>query len=186
TVSSQSEYIQMYLQSYPGMNRRSCLADLGMGFTGLALAAMLHRDGVARADASGWSPPDGKPHFTPKVKSVIWFFMVGGTSHMESFDPKPALTKYADKTIAETPYKDALSRSFLKDNLRVVAPNDVNGKIRQKLYPLQVGYRKRGQSGIEISDWWPCLGDCLDDIAIVRSMWTTDNDHGAQLQYHTG
>ncbi len=58
--------------------------------------------------------------------------------------------------------------------------------MRQQLYPLQVGYRKRGQSGIEISDWWPHLGDCIDDLAVVRSMWTTDNNHGAQLQYHTG
>src|SRR5262249_4396654 len=117
------------------LNRRSFLADVGMGFTGLALAAMLHKDGVVRADSTAWTPPDGKPHSTPKTKSVIWFFMAGGTSHMESFDPKPVLTKYAGKTIAETPYKDALSKSFLKDNLRVFAPNDANGKIRQKLYP---------------------------------------------------
>ena len=78
-----------------------------MGFTGLALGAMLHRDGVARAGTSaGWAPPDGSPHFAPKAKSVIWLFMVGGVSHMESFDPKPELNKYAGKTIDETPYKD--------------------------------------------------------------------------------
>src|SRR5215469_11460849 len=177
----------MYPRCCPGVNRRSFLADVGMGFTGLALAAMLHKDGVARAaDAADWTPPDGKPHFAPKAKSVIWLFMAGGTSHVESFDPKPVLTKYAGKTIAETPYKDALSKSFLKDNLRVFAPNDANGKIRQKLYPLQIGYRKRGQSGIEVSDWWPHVGDCIDDLAVVRSLWTTDNNHGAQLQYHTG
>jgi hypothetical protein len=166
--------------------RRAFLADLGMGFTGLALAAMLHRDGIARAGAAGWRPPDGKPHFTPKAKSVIWFFMVGGTSHMESFDPKPALTKYAGKTIAETPHKGVLAASYLKDNLRVVVPNDANGHIRQVLYPLQVGYRPRGQSGVAVSDWWPHVGDCIDDIAVIRSLWTTDNNHGAQLQYHTG
>src|SRR5437588_3895370 len=99
--------------------RRAFLADLGMGFTGLALGAMLHRDGVARADGAGWRPPDGSPHFPPRAKSVIWFFMVGGVSHMESFDPKPALTRYAGKTIAETPHKDVLTAPFLKDNLRV-------------------------------------------------------------------
>ena len=65
-------------------------------------------------------------------------------------------------------------------------PNDANGHIRQVLYPLQVGYRKRGQSGIEVSDWWPHVGSCIDDIAVIRSMWTTDNNHGAQLQFHTG
>ena len=167
--------------------RRAFLADLGMGFTGLALGALLFQDGIARAASPGkWAPPDGKPHFTPRAKRVIWFFMVGGTSHMESFDPKPALTKYAGKTIAETPHKDVLTASYVKENLRVVVPNDANGHIRQTLYPLQVGYRPRGQSGVAVSDWWPHVGDCIDDIAVIRSLWTTDNNHGAQLQYHTG
>ena len=76
------------------MNRRSFLFD---SFSGLALAAMLHRDGYS---AEGkWAPPDGKPHFTPKAKRVIWLFFMGGVSHLESFDPKPALDKFAGKTI---------------------------------------------------------------------------------------
>ena len=63
--------------------RRTFLADTGMGFTGLALGAMLHRDGIARAaDGESWSPPDGQPQIAPKAKSVIWLFMVGGVSHM--------------------------------------------------------------------------------------------------------
>src|SRR5205823_12819015 len=141
------------------VSRRTFLADLGMGFTGLALGAMLHRDGVARAEAGpNWAPPDGKPHFAPKAKSVIWFFMLGGTSHMESFDPKPALTKYAGKTIGETPCKNVLASDNLK-NLRIHIQGDANGHIRQKLYPLQVGFKKRGKSGIAISDWWPHVGD---------------------------
>ena len=73
------------------MNRRSFLSDSFRGFSGLALAAMLHRDGVS-AESGKWAPPDGKPHFAPKAKSVIWLFMNGGVSHMETFDPKPALT----------------------------------------------------------------------------------------------
>jgi hypothetical protein len=166
--------------------RRTFLADLGMGFTGVVLASMLHRDGHVRAgEPAGWAPPDGRPHFAPKAKSVIWLFMIGGTSHVESFDPKPALTKYAGKTIAETPYAKALTDK-LADNVRIVVPNDANGHIRQQIYPLQVGYRKHGQSGLEISDWWPHLARCADDLAVVRSMWTTDNNHGAQLQFHTG
>ena len=170
------------------MARRAFLADLGMGFTGVALSAMLHREGFARADSTdpaAWKPPDGRPHFTPKAKNVIWLFMIGGTSHLESFDPKPALNRYAGKTIAETPFADAL-KNKLTGNVRIVVPNDANGHIRQTLYPLQVGYRKRGQSGIEVSDWWPHLGSCIDDVAVIRSMWTTDNNHGAQLQFHTG
>src|SRR5262245_25661283 len=103
-----------------GVNRRTFLADVGMGFTGLALAAMLHRDGIARADPPGthapgspWRPPDGRPHFAPRAKSVIWLFMVGGTSHMESFDPRPALNRYGGMTITESPYRDTLNSPFL-------------------------------------------------------------------------
>jgi hypothetical protein len=156
-----------------------------MGFTGLALGAMLFRDGVVRAEAPGaWTAPDGKPHFTPRARSVIWFFMVGGTSHMESFDPKPELNKYAGKTIAESPYKSTLDSPFLKRNVREFVPGQ--HKVQPKIFPMQVGYRKRGASGIEVSDWWPHVGDCIDGIAVVRSLWTTDNDHGAQLQFHTG
>ena len=170
-----------------GIHRRAFLADVGMGFTGLALGAMLHRDGIARAaEHDAWSPPSGEPHFAPKAKSVIWIFLIGGMSHMESFDPKPALNEHAGKEIGETPYKDVLNVSFIKDNLRVVVPNDANGHIRHKLYPLQVGYRKHGQSGLEISDWWPHVATCADDLAVVRSAWTTDNNHGAQLQFQTG
>src|SRR5829696_9366644 len=82
-----------------GSHRRAFLADLGMGFTGLALGAMLHDEKAAR----GAAPPRARA----KAKSVIWLFMNGGVSHMESFDPKPELTKYAGKTIAETPYAEA-------------------------------------------------------------------------------
>ena len=161
-----------------GITRRSFLADTGMGFTGLVLGSMLFRDGVARAAATGI------PARPARAKSVIWLFMVGGTSHMESFDPKPDLNKYAGKTIAETPYKHTLDSPFLKRNLRELVPG--LHKVHPKVFPMQVGYRPCGRSGIALSDWWPHVGDCIDDIAVIRSMWTTDNNHGAQLQFHTG
>ena len=116
----------------------------------MALNAMLSRDGIAATpggETGVWSPPDGRPHFAPKAKSVIWLFMRGGVSHMESFDPKPALTKYAGKTIEETPFASVLDPEKLK-NVRVVVVNDANGKQRNEIYPLQVGYRKHGQSEI--------------------------------------
>lgn len=167
-------------------HRRSFLADMGMGFTGLALGAMLSRDGVVRAsDDPTWQPPTGQPHFTPKAKSVIWLFMNGGVSHMESFDPKPELTKYAGKSINETPYADVQNPEKLK-LARVTVINDANGQQRNKIYPLQVGYKKYGESGIELSDWVPHVGSCVDDIAVIRSMWTTDDNHGAQTQFHSG
>jgi len=167
------------------VNRRMFLADCGMGFTGLVLGAMFERHGIVRAAPPAiWTPPDGKPHFAPKAKSVIWFFMIGGVSHMDTFDPKPALNKYAGKKISETPYRGTLDNPNIKKNLREMVVG--LHKVHPEIYPMQVGYRKWGKSGIEVSDWWPNVGECVDDLAIVRSMWTTDNNHGAQLQFHTG
>jgi hypothetical protein len=163
-------------------SRRTFLTDIGLGFGSLALGAMLQRDGYGRDGA--WSPPDGQPHFTPKAKSVIWLFMNGGVSHMESFDPKPMLTQYGGKTIAETPFADAQNPKRLALE-RLVVP-DGNGNQRNTLYPLQVGFRKHGQSGIEVSDWFPHIAKQVDKLAIVRSMWTTDSNHGAQTQFHSG
>ncbi|MCD0459834.1 DUF1501 domain-containing protein [Roseiconus lacunae] len=164
-------------------NRRSLLSG-GLGFGSLALSSMLQRDAMAGAD-SHWTPPDGLPHFAPKAKSVIWLFMRGGVSHMESFDPKPALNQYAGDSIGDTRFKHVQDPEKLK-RVRVVVVNDANGQQRNKIYPLQVGYKKRGQSGIEVSDWFPHIGSCIDDIAVIRSMYTTDDNHGAQVQFHSG
>jgi hypothetical protein len=158
-----------------GVTRRSFLADTGMGFTGLALAAMLHRDGFLRADEPATPPP------VPKAKAVIWLFMCGGVSHVESFDVKPELNKYAGKTITDTPYKDVVKTEG-KD---VVAGNPSHGN-RKVLMALNTGYQKYGQCGLEVGDWWRHVGTCADDLAVVRSLWTVHNDHGAQLTWHTG
>jgi hypothetical protein len=165
------------------LDRRSFMAGLGSGFAGVALAAMLHRDGFA--SEGSWSPPDGRPHFPPRAKSVIWLFMNGGVSHLETFDPKPALDRYAGKTIAETPFADVQSPERLR-LARVVVVNDANGQQRNRILATQVGFRKRGQSGMEISGWLPNLARCADDLAVVRSMYTTDDNHGAQTQFHSG
>ncbi len=166
------------------IHRRTFFSNLGMGVTGMALDAMLHRDGVA-APSSGelWTLPDGLPHFAPKAKSVLWLFMQGGASQMETFDPKPALNKYAEMSIDETPYKHVLDSKYNKNTVQFFGRN--RGSYN-KLFPLQVGYGKRGQSGIEVSDWWPHVSESIDDIAVIRSMWTTDNNHAAQTQFHTG
>jgi hypothetical protein len=163
------------------MNRRTFLADVGLGFTGLALGAMLQRDGYASEEK--WSPPDGKPHHAPKAKSVIWVFLSGGVSQMESFDPKPALTKYAGKTFGDTPFDDPLKSPLFFKHSR-----DVVGGTRPypKIFPLQVGFKKHGNLGIDIADWFPNVAGVADELAFVRSMYTTDNDHGAEFQMHTG
>lgn len=163
-------------------HRRSFLTGFGRSFAGLAAAVMLHRDGITADPA--WSPPTGLPHFPPKAKSVIWLFMNGGLSHLESFDPKPMVTKYAGKSIAETPYADVQNPEKLA--LERAPVPDANGQQRNVLFPLQVGFQKHGDSGIEVSDWFPHTASNIDKIAVVRSMWTTDSNHGAQAQFHTG
>ncbi|HVX12662.1 MAG TPA: DUF1501 domain-containing protein [Pirellulales bacterium] len=162
--------------------RRSFLLDGGRGLAGVALAAMLSRAGRA---ANEFQPPDGQPHFGPKAKSVIWLFMRGGVSHMESFDPKPALDQYAGKSLGETPFSDVQDPERLK-KVRVVVVNDANGQQRNVIYPPQIGFKKYGQSGIEVSDWFQHIGSVIDDVAVVRSMWTSDDNHGAQVQFHSG
>ena len=166
----------------PLPSRRTFLADVGMGFTGLALGALLHKEGYGNEAA--WTPPDGQPHFPPRAKSVIWLFMNGGTSHVESFDPKPMLTRYAGKTIAETPFADTQDPKKLAIE-RLVVP-DANGNQRNTLYPLQVGYKRHGECGMEISDWFPRIARHADKLAVIRSLWTTDSNHGAQTEFHSG
>ena len=166
-------------------DRRTFLADVGMGFTGLVLGKMLADEGIVRAgDQKVALQHGGNPDFEPKAKSVIWIFLTGGMSQMETFDPKPELNKWAGKTIAESPYKEYLESPYLKKNLREF----IEGlhKVHPKIYEMQVTHRQWGESGLAISDWWPHVGACADCLAIVRSMWTTDNNHGAQLQFHTG
>jgi hypothetical protein len=166
--------------------RREVLWTTRMGFASLALSAMLADERTARGDEHRvWQPPDGRPHTTPRAKSVVWLFMNGGVSHLESFDPKPELTKHAGKTIAESPFADVQNPEKLK-LARVTVLNDANGQQRNTLYPLQVGFRKYGDSGIELSNWVPHVGGCIDDIAVIRSMYTTDDNHGAQTQFHSG
>ncbi|MEZ6137980.1 MAG: DUF1501 domain-containing protein [Pirellulaceae bacterium] len=153
---------------------------INLGIGGLALQALLDREALGAGPASR-----GLPDFAPKAKSVIWLFMRGGLSHMESFDPKPALNRFAGISIPDTPFADVQSPERLK-KVRVVVVNDANGQQRNKLYPLQVGFQKYGQSGIEVSDWFPHTGSVIDDLAVIRSMWTTDDNHGAQVQFHSG
>src|SRR4029453_1844653 len=131
-------------------SRRTFLADTGMGFTGLALGALLHRDGLG-GEANPGAPPDGSPHAAPRAKSVIWLFMKGGASHMETFDPKPELNRYGGKKIGDTPYKD----TYAKGSIRELTKGTLDANTGAVLLPTQVGFRKYGESGIEVSDWWP-------------------------------
>ena len=131
------------------------------GFSALAI------NGIMAGEEPGAS--DGKPHFTPKAKKVIWLFMRGGVSHMESFDPKPELNKYAGKAIGNTPYSSVLDPSKIR-KLRIPIKGDGNGHTRTKIFPMQTGYRKYGESGIEVSDWFPNIGSCVRQILVVSDL----------------
>ena len=145
-------------QSHSG--RRVFLADFGMGFTGMALGAMLARDGRLKADEQAVSPGALKPPtmLTPKTKSVIWIFLSGGYSHLETFDPKPALNQFAGKTFDATPFDNPVNSPLQKKRFRSVAAEEINVRdVYPTIFPMQVGWRKHGQSGIEMTDWWPHL-----------------------------
>jgi len=163
-------------------SRRTFLGDTGMGVTGMALSAMLFRDGQAA------SPErirlDAEPQFAAKAKSVIWIFNIGGVSHLESFDPKPMLNKYAGKSIDETPFAHITDQERI--NKILLDPKKSDREVFKTILPLQTGYKKYGQSGIEVSDWFSHMGGVADELCVARGMWTIDNNHGAQLTYHTG
>lgn len=170
-----------------GRSRRSFLSDLGMGFTGLALGSMLADDGVLRGAEPAATPAAGGTHFPARAKSVIWIFLSGGYSHLETFDPKPALNTYAGMTFDKTPFENPVNSPLHKKRFRSVASEEINIRdVYPTIYPMQVGWQKHGQSGIEVTDWWPHLAKQVDDLCIVRNMWTTDNDHAAENQIHTG
>jgi len=163
--------------------RRTFLADIGMGMAGMALGSVMHADGARLAHgASGVAKGDSSgPHFTPAAKNVIWIFLCGGLSPMETFDPKPALDRFAGKTMSQTPFADALDPE--KNPFRVRLERAAETR---PILPTQVGFKRYGRSGLPVSDFFPHVGQCIDDIAVVRSLWTTTPLHEAQLQMHTG
>ena len=164
-------------RSFCGRTRREFLWEAGAGFTGLGLVDLLSRDrffggtaGAAEVAARSANPLAPKPgHFPAKAKSVIFLFMYGGPSHMDTFDYKPKLYELDGKTIAVKTF----GRGGKKNEGRVVGP-----KWKFKPY---------GQCGKMVSDLFPHLGSCVDDIAFLHSMTADSPIHGsAMLQMNTG
>jgi hypothetical protein len=160
------------------VGRRSFLSGLGMGFGALAAGSLLGEDARSAAD-SPLPPPS-----PARAKNVIWVFLSGGVSHLETFDPKPLLNRFAGKTYDETQLPNPQKLPVFLERSRSVVGFD--REVISQIMPLQVGFKKYGQNGIEVSDWLPHLGGVVDDLCIVRSMYTTDNDHAAEFQFHTG
>ncbi len=141
------------------LSRRRFLAQAGGGFGGVACAAMLDAGETQTS------------HFAPRAKQVIYLFMHGGPSHVDLFDPKPALTKYAGQPLPES-FGKVMTR-------RKVAANPL-------LPPLKP-FRRHGESGIEVSDFLPHIAECVDDLCIIRSCHGDSVNHPQSVyQMNTG
>src|SRR5499427_10882754 len=161
--------------SRPTRSRREFVRDAFCGFGGLALAALMQEQ-EARALPTGPStvanPLAAKtPHHPAKAKSIIFLFMAGGPSHLETFDPKPLLNKLngqpRPKEFGE------VKRQFIKG-----AP---------KLLGTKRTFQQHGQSGLWVSDLLPHTATCADDLAVIRSCQADAFVHSAaQYQLFTG
>jgi hypothetical protein len=90
-------------------------------------------------------------------------------------------------TFDKTPFENPIHSPLHKKRFRSVAAEEINVRdVYPTIYPIQVGWKQYGETGVEITDWWPHLAGCVDDLCFVRNMWTTDNDHAAENQIHTG
>ena len=154
--------------SPPSVSRRDMLTKCSTGFGLLALSGLLAER--AGADGAGQASPFAprQPHFKPKVKSVIFCFMSGGVSHVDTFDPKPRLKRDHGKPMPVP--------------VRPTMFNEI-GNIMASPWE----FRSYGKSGLPVSDLFPHIGGCADDLAVIRSMTSVGNEH-AQANYfmHTG
>src|SRR5712671_1242603 len=149
------------------LTRREFLCRCGMGMGALSLAGFF--GGVEATTAS--SPAEGggyvsplmprQPHFPAKAKRVIHIFANGGPSHVDTFDPKPALGKYAGKP---------LPMENLKTERKTGAA-----------FPSPYQFQKYGKSGIEVSEIFPHVAESIDEIAVVRSMYADVPNHEPSL-----
>jgi hypothetical protein len=150
-------------------SRRDFLSNAGSGLGAIALAAMLNED------ASAGNVPDPlrpkPPHFQPTAKSVIWLFMEGGPSHVDLFDPKPALERFAGQP---------LPPSFGR-------PITAMGTGNNTLMPSKRLWKQHGQSGIWVSDWYPEIAKHVDEMTVFRACWADGLNHvGSVCQMNTG
>ena len=151
--------------------RRELLYDACCGFGGLAFASMLGSDAARAAALNPLAPKTPHMPDKAKAKAVIFLFMAGGPSHIDTFDPKPLLNKLdGQKRPAE--FGEA-KYQFIKNDAKLL------GSKRT--------FRKYGQSGIEVSDLFPHLAQTVDDLAVIRSCHGDMVVHSAaQYQLMTG
>ncbi len=147
------------MNSPRGLSRREVLCRIGGGFGALALTSVFTEAGFLRASPSAANPLAPKPpHFTPRARRLIFLFMNGGPSHVDTFDPKPALARHAGQ-----PLPDRMQTGMRRTNGR--------------LMPSPFRAQPCGQSGIEVAEIYPEVGRCIDDLCVLRSMYTDNPNH---------
>jgi hypothetical protein len=162
--------------NFCGRTRREWLWEAGAGFTGVALAGMLDqgfftRQAVAADGETQWKNPlaPKPPHFPAKAKSVIFLYMYGGPSQIDTFDYKPTMYGMDNKTVDVKTF----GRGGHKNKGRIVEP--------------RWQFKQYGECGKWVSDLFPNLAHCVDDIAFVHSMTADSPIHGsAMLQMNSG
>jgi hypothetical protein len=135
-------------------NRRDFLCQAGAGFGSIALTALLAEDGLLAAENATPADPlaPREPHFGPKAKRVIFLFMSGGPSHLETFDPKPDLQRL---------HGEKLPESFGAVKTR-------RGVDKNRLLATKRTFKKHGRGGIDVSDLLPSIAACADDLCVLR------------------
>ena len=151
--------------------RREFLWEAGCGFGALGLAGLLHNDPLLARAADGAKTPTKfvnplapkKPMFPAKAKAVIFLFMYGGPSHVDTFDYKPELARLDGKTVKVKTF----GRAGHKNEGRIVGP--------------KFAFKQYGRCGKWVSDLFPHIGSCVDDIAFIHSMYAESPIHGSGL-----
>ncbi len=146
------------------MTRRDLLRRSGMGFAALGLADLMAGQGLLSAaprpvEQSPLAPR--QPHFAPKAKRVIHLFMNGGPSHVDTFDPKPALARYAGQPLP--------------------MPNLRTERRTGAAFPSPFRFRRHGQSGTPVSELFPHVARHVDDLCVIRSMYADVPNHEPSL-----
>ena len=157
TCSKRQEIVQ---------SRREFLLKSGLGFGAVALSQLLANEGSAGAKSQGGPLAPKPPHFPAKAHSVIFLFMQGGPSHIETFDPKPELARLDGAPLPDS-FKD----------LDLAQINTSDGKLMGSAVPFQ----KHGASGLEISDLFLNLAQHADELAVIRSCYHNSFIHGPAL-----
>jgi hypothetical protein len=154
-----------------GMSRRRFLNSFGMGLGGIALSDMMAEQALARSSGDSGGGILGAPHMAPKAKRVIYMFMSGGPSQMDTLDPKPMLNKMHGQELPEE----------IRKGQRLTSMSGNQATLPLAGSPFK--FSQHGQSGLEFSDILPHTAKIADELCVVRSMYTEAINHGPAVTF---